>query len=36
MVLAGVSPRIHDAMDLVGFIPLFEFFDDAAQAVGSF
>jgi anti-sigma B factor antagonist len=36
MLLAGVSPRIHDAMKLVGFVPLFEFYDDASEAVGSF
>jgi anti-sigma B factor antagonist len=36
MVLAGVPPRIHDAMALVGFIPLFAFFDNAAEAVGTF
>jgi anti-sigma B factor antagonist len=36
MVLAGVSPRIHEAMELVGFIPLFVFFEDAAEAVGTF
>jgi anti-sigma B factor antagonist len=36
MVLAGVPQRIRDAMGLVGLVPLFEFFDDTARAVGSF
>jgi len=36
IVLASVPQRIYDAMNLVGFIPLFKFFDDVTQAVGSF
>lgn len=36
MVLAGVPQRIRDAMGLVGFVPLFEFFEDTSQAVGGF
>jgi len=34
--LAGVAERVHEALDLAGFVPLFEFFDDAVEAVGSF
>jgi len=36
VVLAGVAERVHEALDLAGFVPLFEFFDDAVEAVGSF
>lgn len=36
VVLASVSQRIHDALDLAGFIPYFKVFEDTAQAVGSF
>ena len=36
MVLAGVRPQIHSAMELVGFLPLFRIFDDVTVAVGSF
>ena len=36
LILANVPQRIHEAMDLAGFIPLFKFFDDAIEAVGSF
>lgn len=36
MVLAGVPQRIHGALDLTGFVPLFKFFDDVTEAVGSF
>lgn len=36
VVLAGVSSRVHDALNLAGFIPYFEFFEDSAKAVGSF
>lgn len=35
IVLAGVPKRIHDALDLAGFIPLFKFFDSALDAVGT-
>jgi anti-sigma B factor antagonist len=36
VVLAGVSPKIHDVMDLAGFVPLFKFYEEAIEAVGSF
>jgi anti-sigma B factor antagonist len=36
VVLAGVSERVHEALDLAGFVPLFKFFDDAVEGVGSF
>jgi len=36
MVLASVPQRIYDALDLAGFVPLFKFFDDVVEAVGSF
>lgn len=36
LVLVGVSPEVRSAMDLVGFVPLFRFFDDETTAVGSF
>jgi len=36
VVLADVSQRIHDALNLAGFIPYFKIFNDSAQAVGSF
>jgi anti-anti-sigma factor len=36
LVLVGVSPEVRGAMDLVGFVPLFQFFDDETTAVGSF
>ena len=36
LVLAGVPAKIHDVMDLAGFIPLFKFYDEAIEAVGSF
>lgn len=35
VVLAAVPKRIHDALDLAGFIPLFKFFDSALDAVGA-
>lgn len=35
VVLTSVPKRIHDALDLAGFIPLFKFFDNALDAVGS-
>jgi len=31
-----VPQRIHQALDLAGFVPLFNFFDDPVKAVGSF
>ena len=36
LVLAGVSPKIRDVLDLAGFVPLFKFYDEAIEAVGSF
>jgi anti-sigma B factor antagonist len=36
MVLANVPERIYEALDLAGFVPLFKFFDDVVDAVGSF
>lgn len=36
MVLANVPERIYEALDLVGFLPLFEIFDEVTEAVGSF
>lgn len=35
VVLASVPKRIHDALDLAGFVPLFKFFDNPLDAVGS-
>jgi anti-anti-sigma factor len=35
LVLVDVSPEVRSAMDLVGFVPLFQFFDDVTTAVGS-
>lgn len=35
VVLASVPKRIHDALDLAGFIPLFKFFDNPLDAVGT-
>jgi anti-sigma B factor antagonist len=36
VVLASVPPRIHGALELAGFVPLFKFYDDSVKAVGSF
>ena len=36
VVLAAVSERIKEALDLAGFIPLFTIFDDVTPAVGYF
>lgn len=36
MVLASVPQKIHDVMDLAGFVPLFKFYDKTIEAVGSF
>jgi anti-sigma B factor antagonist len=35
IVLASVPKRIHDALELAGFIPLFKFYDNILDAVGS-
>lgn len=36
LVLASVPQRIYEALELAGFLPLFKFFDDVVEAVGSF
>jgi anti-anti-sigma factor len=36
LVLASVPQRIYETLDLAGFVPLFEFFDEVVEAVGSF
>jgi len=36
LVLASVPQRIYEALDLAGFVPLFKFFDDVVEAIGSF
>ncbi len=36
VVLAEVPERIHNALDLAGFIPYFKIFEDSTAAVGSF
>ena len=36
LVLACVPQRIHETLDLAGFVPLFSFYDNVVDAVGSF
>ena len=36
LVLACVPQRIYETLDLAGFIPLFRFYDQVVDAVGSF
>jgi len=36
LVLTNVPQRLYEALDLAGFVPLFKFFDDVVEAVGSF
>jgi anti-sigma B factor antagonist len=36
LVLANVPQRIHETLDLAGFVPLFDIYDDMVEAVGSF
>jgi anti-sigma B factor antagonist len=36
LVLALVPKRIYEALELVGFVRLFKFFDNVLDAVGSF
>ncbi len=36
VVLASVSNRIHEALELAGFTELFKLYDDQLTAVGSF
>jgi anti-sigma B factor antagonist len=35
VVLASVPKRIYDALELAGFVPLFRFFDNVLDGVGS-
>jgi anti-sigma B factor antagonist len=36
LVLTTVPQRIYETLDLTGFVPLFNLFDDVLHAVGSF
>jgi anti-sigma B factor antagonist len=36
IILAVVPERIYEALDLAGFVPLFKFYDNVLDAVGSF
>jgi anti-sigma B factor antagonist len=36
LVLVNVPQRIYETLDLAGFIPLFQIYDDLTEAVGSF
>lgn len=36
LTLAAIPKRIHDALDLAGFIPYFKMFENSTKAVGSF
>lgn len=36
LVLVNVPQRIYETLDLAGFVPLFEIYDDMVDAVGSF
>jgi anti-sigma B factor antagonist len=36
VLLACVPAKIRSALDLAGFVPFFQFFDDVVTAVGSF
>ncbi|MGD1995827.1 MAG: STAS domain-containing protein [Anaerolineae bacterium] len=36
VVLTNVPKKIYDALDLAGFVPLFEIYETAVEAVGSF
>ena len=36
VVLARVPERIYEALDLAGFVPLYKFYDNVLDAVGSF
>ena len=35
VILALVPKRIYDALELAGFVPLFRFYDNVLEAVGS-
>ena len=36
LALAEVPERLYQAFDLAGFVPLFDFYDEQVEAVGSF
>jgi anti-sigma B factor antagonist len=36
LVLSDVPEPIYEAFDLAGFVPLFDFYDEQVEAVGSF
>jgi anti-sigma B factor antagonist len=36
LILAAVPERIYETLDLAGFVPLFNIFDDVLHAVGTF
>jgi anti-sigma B factor antagonist len=36
LALVNVPQRIYETLDLAGFVPLFEIYDDTVDAVGSF
>ena len=36
LVLACVPERVHAALELAGFVPLFKFYEDVVEAVGGF
>jgi anti-sigma B factor antagonist len=36
LILVLVPERVHEALDLAGFVPLFKFYDDVVEAVGGF
>ncbi len=36
LVLAEVPQRVYETLDLAGFLPLFDIFDDVTSAVGNF
>ena len=36
LVLVGVPKRIFDTLELAGFVPLFKFYNNDAEAAGSF
>ena len=36
LVLVNVQERIYETLDLAGFVPLFQIFQDTVDAVGSF
>jgi anti-sigma B factor antagonist len=36
LILAAAPERIYETLDLAGFVPLFDIFDDVLHAVGSY